>query len=99
MPPWVSTAMSVIGFAAGIYFLFLFASNTHVNMSSMSDLFQFFVGIALVLSGVLLLRSTMLVKREVPLTATNIIVGLFFPALLIASGIGRCIVTCWRLIR
>jgi hypothetical protein len=98
-PPWISTTMSVIGFAVGIYFMVLFATNSRIKMNSMSDLFQFSLGIVLVVSGVLLLRPTTLAKREAPLTRAGMIFGLFFPALLIASGIGRCIITGWRLIR
>ena len=98
-PPWVSIAMSVIGFAAGIYFLCLFVGISHVNMTSASALFQLFVGVALVVSGIMLLKTTVKVKREVPLTTSHLIFGTFFPALLIASGFWRLMASCWQLLR
>ncbi len=100
-PPWQSTMLSIIGFAAGIYFLHLFAVSGQGNesMNRTSDLFQVFVGVTLLVSGGMLLRTTVAIKRQVRLTTSNLIFGLWLPVLLIASGLGRLIATGWHLIR
>ena len=98
-PLWVSMSMVAIGCVVGVYFLALFLLNSHVDMTRTSDLFQLFLGIVLALSGVFMLRPLTLGKRDLALTSTDTIFVVFLPALLIAAGIGRCVVVLWRMIR
>ena len=97
---WVSLTISLIAFAVGIYSVVLFVGTDHAaHTTSVSALVQLLGGIVLVLSGVTLLTITFKVRRQSGLTTSVVVFGLLFPAVLIASGIGRVVAGCWQLVR
>jgi hypothetical protein len=91
-PQWASAGLGISGVAIGVYFLYLFAANRHVDMNRASDVFQLFLGLVLLISGSMLLRAGVLLRRRTSHTSPNVVFGFFLPALLIAAGAWRLLV-------
>lgn len=95
---WTSLAISVLAFAVGLYSLWTFVGFGERGHAPLL-LANMFGGIVLAVLGPAMLVKTFRTRRAGPVTASVVMFGLFFPAVLTVFGIIRVLSAFWRLAR
>lgn len=98
-PWWTQLAVAGVGFAVGIYSLWLLLGSPRPMSGSSSAPIQILVGIALLVGGIPMLRPTLWARRQVRLTVSSVVFGIIVPAWFVVTGAIRLVSGCSRLLK